>query len=935
MSFVRGVACLVAVAAAAVAAVLACAQPAVAFSPNGDQGWYWQMPVPAGGSGMFLDVSFPTATDAWAVGPAGSILQSSDGGERWTTQASGSDASLGSVQFLDARYGWACGGGGSAGTGDGVILRTVDGGEHWTVVSPPTLAETPTNVSFVDARRGWIGTREGGVYRTRDGGATWRRFAVGRCAKPVHVDFVTRYRGWAACGDGTIMRTVDAGRTWRRQRSGMGRNGAVYEIDFHDRLHGWALAYINGDEWTTCVLATRNGGRTWRRVWSSDSDWLSGLVATGPFGACVLDGSWTSMIDAFYGSAFVGYFAGLPLPSTCMRTIDGGRRRRTTTFTSPVSPGGLARQGRRLCAVGAGVVLSDDDGRHWRAASFANQYSFVAAQASVTGELWAVDSRGALVHSTDGVRWKERAAPTRWAHGLNGMCFVDAGRGWLVGEADDLGEGGLILHTTDGGASWVEQESRLSGALLDVDFVDADNGWSAAADTWGWEGADLPVQRTFDGGHTWIPLYVAREAAGTCVDFIDTERGWLGGTYEKRAAGDEAITVPAVFATGNGGLLWSTQSLPEGAPVPLDIQFVDAHRGWLVGTDDEVGEGWLLRTTDGGSTWSRVTLPRDDALYAVHFLDATRGWAGGDGLWATGDGGATWRKVAAGDIRAIAALAGDRVWGFGTGTLISTVDGAGDLTPPTTLDDGDWTWHRSAVTLRFSAADAGGSGVARTEHSTDGGRTWRTGASLTFAAPATHAQDGVHEVLYRSVDGAGNAEATERAPVLIDTLGPKVGAPKRGLARAGRRGIVYFTAGDATSGVARVTVRIRDRRGRLVRTLRCGPGNWSQEPAPPYYWLRFRCSLKPGTYRVEVRAVDAAGNRQQRVARTTLRVRRTGSEPRPPDWWEGLPYETPGGVDATLRAVASARAGDRPASGPEVPAGPWQAAFGRLFTSPR
>ena len=49
---------------------------------------------------------------------------------------------------------------------------------------------------------------------------------------------------------------------------------------------------------------------------------------------------------------------------------------------------------------------------------------------------------------------------------------------------------------------------------------------------------------------------------------------------------------------------------------------------------------WLMQTTDGGSSWTRVTLP-SAAYYltSVHFVDAQHGWVGGDAVWETTDGG--------------------------------------------------------------------------------------------------------------------------------------------------------------------------------------------------------------------------------------------------------------------------------------------------------
>ena len=66
----------------------------------------------------------------------------------------------------------------------------------------------------------------------------------------------------------------------------------------------------------------------------------------------------------------------------------------------------------------------------------------------------------------------------------------------------------------------------------------------------------------------------------------------------------------------------------------------------------------------------------------------------------------------------------------------------------------------------FSATDGSGSGVAHTEYSTDGGSTWTPGIGVLFTL------DGDHDVLYRSIDLAGNLEESNELHVLIDTTAP-------------------------------------------------------------------------------------------------------------------------------------------------------------------
>ena len=94
--------------------------------------------------------------------------------------------------------------------------------------------------------------------------------------------------------------------------------------------------------------------------------------------------------------------------------------------------------------------------------------------------------------------------------------------------------------------------------------------------------------------------------------------------------------------------------------------------------------------------------------------------------------------------------------------------GPTDLTAPTTSVAGaDAAWHDSPVTLTFSAVDTG-SGVAYTEFDVDG-TGWQKGSTVTIQAPADHSNDGIHTVLYRSADNAGNVETPHSCQVMINT----------------------------------------------------------------------------------------------------------------------------------------------------------------------
>ena len=71
-------------------------------------GWYWQNPLPQGNA--LRSVKFISSTDGWAVGDAGTILNTVDGGTTWISQTSETTNPLYGVCFTDVSNGTAVGG---------------------------------------------------------------------------------------------------------------------------------------------------------------------------------------------------------------------------------------------------------------------------------------------------------------------------------------------------------------------------------------------------------------------------------------------------------------------------------------------------------------------------------------------------------------------------------------------------------------------------------------------------------------------------------------------------------------------------------------------------------------------------------------------------------------------------------------------------------
>src|SRR5205814_3094716 len=124
----------------------------------------------------------------------------------------------------------------------------------------------------------------------------------------------------------------------------------------------------------------------------------------------------------------------------------------------------------------------------------------------------------------------------------------------------------------------------------------------------------------------------------------------------------------------------------------------------------------VLRTTDGGVTWSKVgafnapvTLEDQAGVTEIRFADDLHGWAFEPGLYATSDGGVTWeRQRPPGNGHLVLALGGDAQAVY---AVVTECRFGQNCTRPATLwrttPGGSWT--QVSVTLpAFEAFDDAG-----------------------------------------------------------------------------------------------------------------------------------------------------------------------------------------------------------------------------------
>ncbi len=284
------------------------------------------------------------------------------------------------------------------------------------------------------------------VRRSLDGGASWdtlrpARGTAGWYYNPPSCWWLDGDTGFVAGIDGYVALTADGGDSWEyvryapRLAEGF---RVIYGIAFATPRLGW-VSYVDyrltGGRYigTPHAVTTGDGGRTWNELqWS------------------------------------IQYFHRLALYD------------RTRMWALHYRVG----EGTRF-------YYSSDGGQSWDqcvASIGSNEYVFDAA-AIGPREAWGVTTYGRVLHTTDGVNWKE--VNTGFTGDFLQVEFPTANIGYVAGDP--------LIKTVDGGRTWTRVRGAPAFECVAMAFADARHG--LMADYYGDD-----VYRTDDGGASWTDI---------------------------------------------------------------------------------------------------------------------------------------------------------------------------------------------------------------------------------------------------------------------------------------------------------------------------------------------------------------------------------------------------------------------------------------------
>jgi photosystem II stability/assembly factor-like uncharacterized protein len=539
---------------------------------------------------------------------------------------------------------------------NGAVIGTTDGGAQWTNL----LEQVPTmfrDVEMPDARHAFaVGFAV--VYRTTDFGAHWDRLFIG--GSLYDASFATPRDGMVVGDSGRVFRTTDGGDTWGLCARGAPR--AKYSsVVMRDAMHA---VLLRGD--TKQIAYTEDGGLTWQSAVVDDT--LSD--AFQPRSLRFFDHEKRQGLAMGY---HMSYRDGLTWwKETILKTRDGGA---TWTLTDTVPNAGSAAAMVRCALIcldslryydwqSHGILRATwDGGGSWTTVAdvpmFGNLFDMQPASATT---FIAVGLNGAVARTSDaGAYWSLVSHPLIpapfgfSAHSYQGVHFADRLNGIAVDRQC------RIVRTSDGGRTWFSTRDRISPVASmyvseEWGFAGRDTGYIVAIDAIDHSNV---IFRTLDGGATWAQV-------ASSAQYI---------------TGISCTTARQVYAfTDSGGILRSMDagvswtSLTTGIHDALfDVAFLDSARGFALGSS------FLIRTSDGGGTWTRDGVP--DGASALRFLHGAVGIIGCDGsILRSTDSGGTWsmaQNSTGGSIRCIVPAGGTTCYAAGESTVLrSTDDGA-------------------------------------------------------------------------------------------------------------------------------------------------------------------------------------------------------------------------------------------------------------------
>jgi photosystem II stability/assembly factor-like uncharacterized protein len=196
------------------------------------------------------------------------------------------------------------------------------------------------------------------------------------------------------------------------------------------------------------------------------------------------------------------------------------------------------------------------------------------------------------------------------------------------------GERGHILYSFNN-ENWMQASVETKATLTNIFMHDENKGWAV--------GHDAVILKSVDGAKTWVKIFSDSNENAPLLDlhFKDDLNGIAIGAYS------------LVYVTEDGGLNWKQAELNISSNEENEeSEFFDFHLNDIAYAGEErfyiaAEAGHLLRTNDGGISWTILPSPYQGSFFGVLPLSLNHVLAYGlrGHLYRSLDGGDTWKKI--------------------------------------------------------------------------------------------------------------------------------------------------------------------------------------------------------------------------------------------------------------------------------------------------
>jgi photosystem II stability/assembly factor-like uncharacterized protein len=577
--------------------------------------------------------------------------------------------------------------------------RSTNGGSSWSVcsgVSGQVLGFLVDQSSPVGNRVCFVGTSTNGVYRSDDNGSTWAQKNTGLPS--------TNLRSFAGGSTGSsvviycvelstydVYKSENKGDNWS-SAMGTGIDNSLKYSRVVVADNNPDVIYVNNTSNNFNIYKSVDKGSNWIQVYSPSMNggnvehgWLSyelGIMWGGPLtlGFNINSANSDYVMGTNYGETFITTNGGTRWKQVFSRCVDGtpavGKRWQsiglevTTTWNYYIDP--FDKNRHYICYTDIGFARSEDGGNTWyystSGSPWKNTFYQLAFDMDNPGVIYAAASNqhdiphwtqsdgphypGGVVKSTDyGKTWVSVSSGLPSDSNIPTTSIIMDPRDKSLYVAC-YGDG--VYKSTNGGASWVKKSNGLViGANKHVYSLKLHN----------------------DG--TLFCLITGRRVGSSFPD--------PGGLFKSTDKG-ETWTNIATKVSGNNPLYY---------PMEFDVHPSDSKTIYL-GAGNATGgwaQGGIYKTTDGGSTWRKLTLPGATNPYGfapiiepmnpstVYFTTED------EGIFVSKDAGETWVEFTGIPIKAnhriifdyvgnamYVASYGGGIWKYGIPPTVNTVD---------------------------------------------------------------------------------------------------------------------------------------------------------------------------------------------------------------------------------------------------------------------